>query len=150
MPYVQRIDGAITSLFSTPQPGYAEEWVEPDSADLLPYSRATVWAKIKAERDRRKASGVRVGAFWFHSDDGSRIQQIALVLMGAGIPAGLRWKTMSGEFVAMTQALANQIFAASAASDQAIFAKAEEHKTAMQSNPDAYNFMAGWPPVFGE
>ncbi|HEY0845810.1 MAG TPA: DUF4376 domain-containing protein [Noviherbaspirillum sp.] len=111
-----------------------------------------VWDAIKSERDRRKAGGVLVTGKWFHSDDPSRIQQIGLVMMGANIPPGLQWKTMDGTFVTMTQALANQIFQAVAAQDQAIFAKAEQHKAAMEAsaNPAAYDFSSGWPPVYGE
>lgn len=111
-----------------------------------------VWIGIKAERDRRKAGGVKVGDKWFHSDDASRIQQMALVMMGANIPANLQWKTMDGTFVAMNQTVANNVFAAAAASDQAIFAVAEGHRVAMEASadPDAYDYSTGWPAVFGE
>ncbi|OWW18404.1 DUF4376 domain-containing protein [Noviherbaspirillum denitrificans] len=110
-----------------------------------------VWERIKEERDRRKVGGVRVGDKWFHSDDTSRIQQIGLVMMGANIPAGLQWKTMDGSFIAMTPALAAQIFQAVAAHDQAVFAKAEQHKAAMEAaaNPATYDFSAGWPSIYG-
>jgi hypothetical protein len=122
---------------------------------------APVWEKIKAERDRRKAGGVKVVINgtdkWFHSDDASRIQQIGLVMMGANIPADLQWKTMDGTFVTMTQTLANQVFAASAASDQAIFSKAEWHKAQMEAsaNPATYHFeqdadKTRWPLIYGE
>lgn len=113
---------------------------------------ALKWEAIKAERDRRKASGVKVGTKWFHSDDSSRIQQMGLVMMGANIPAGLQWKTMDGSFVEMTAALAQQVFAAVAASDQAIFAAAEVHRVAMESSlsPMDYDFSTGWPKSFGE
>lgn len=110
------------------------------------------WESIKAERDRRKAGGVKVGAKWFHSDDGSRIQQIGLVMMGASIPAGLQWKTMDGSFVTMTQALATSVFGAVAASDQAIFAAAETHRVAMEASADpaAYDYSGGWQKIYGE
>lgn len=113
---------------------------------------ADVWLKIKAERDRRKAGGVKVGAKWFHSDDGSRIQQMCLVMMGASIPANLQWKTMDGTFITMTQTLASQVFQAVVASDQATFAVAEQHKAAMEASTDpaSYDFSEGWPKVFGE
>ena len=111
-----------------------------------------IWERIKAERDRRKAAGTKVGTKWFHSDDGSRIQQLGLVLLGANVPAELLWKTMDGTFVPMTQTLAAQIFQATAASDQAIFARAEQHKAAMEAsaNPALYNFLTGWPLSYGE
>lgn len=114
--------------------------------------KAAKWESIKEERDRRKVSGVKVGAKWFHSDDSSRIQQMGLVMMGANIPAGLQWKTMDGSFVEMMPALVQQVFAAVAASDQAIFSAAEAHRVAMESNPSPldYDFSAGWPKTFGE
>lgn len=118
----------------------------------LPAKKATAWENIKAERNRRKAGGVKVGAKWFHSDDASRIQQLALVMMGAGLPAGLQWKTMDGSFITMTPALAQQVFTGQAASDQAIFAVAEGHRVAMEASADpaAYDHSTGWPKVFGE
>jgi hypothetical protein len=75
---------------------------------------------------------------------------MGLVLLGANIPAGTRWKTMDGSFVDMTPALASQIFAAAAANDIAIFSAAEAHKAAMEAsaNPAAYDFSAGWPAMF--
>lgn len=114
-------------------------------------AREQKWESIKAERDRRKYLGIKVGSHWFHSDDPSRIQQLALVMMGAGIPPGLQWKTLTPTpppaFVAMTQALAQQIFQATALSDQSIFAAAESHRIAMEASdrPDLYDFSSGWP-----
>lgn len=125
--------------------------------------RKDKWTAIKAERDRRKSAGVKVnidatvGDKWFHSDDPSRIQQLGLVMMGASVPVGLQWKTMDGSFVTMTQALANKLFNACAAQDQAIFKKAEEHRAAMEAavNPANYDFAQDaartkWPVIFGE
>lgn len=114
---------------------------------------AAKWEAIKAERDRRTdQGGYKVGAKWFHSDQKSRSQQLGLVLLGASIPANLQWKTMDGSFEPMTPTLAQQILAAAAASDQAIFTAAETHKAAMEatSDPSAYDFSGGWPKGFGE
>jgi hypothetical protein len=115
---------------------------------------AHAWNRIKAERDRRKYLGVKVGAHWFHSDDTSRIQQLALAMMGTAIPAGLQWKTLiktdQPVFVDMTSALAQEIFQATVASDQAIFAAAEAHRLAMEASdtPESYDISAGWPVSF--
>lgn len=113
------------------------------------------WQEIKSERDRRKAGGVKVdvenGDKWFHSDDSSRIQQLGLVMFGVAVPP-VQWKTMDGSFVSMTQELANQIFQAVASADQAIFAKAEDHRIAMEASADpaSYDFSTGWPLIYGE
>ncbi len=114
-------------------------------------ARLQAWERIKYERDRRKGLGVKVGSHWFHSDDPSRIQQMALVMMGQGMPAGIQWKTLtlSGEsiFVTMTPALASAIFNATALHDQAVFAAAEIHRAAMEAHerPDLYELSHGWP-----
>lgn len=109
-----------------------------------------IWPQIKAERDRRKSLGVLADGIWFHSDADSRIQQMALVMMGGTMPAGIQWKTMSGTFVEMTPTLVGQIFAATAALDQAIFSVAETHRVAMEASPVPvdYDFSGGWPATF--
>jgi len=124
----------------------------PTEAEVKAKTAAESWGRIKAERDRRKAGGVKIGEKWFHSDDGSRIQQMGLVMMGAGLPAGLQWKTMDGSFITMTPALAQQVFAGQAASDQTIFAVAEAHCVAMEASADpaAYDYSTGWPKIFRE
>ena len=128
-------------------------WVvlpEYPNAPLL-QRQAAAWERIKQERDRRKYLGVKVGGHWFHSDDPSRIQQLALAMMGNAIPAGLQWKTLTltppPVFVDMTPALAQGIFMATAASDAAIFSAAEAHRMAMEASatPESYDCSAGWP-----
>ena len=114
--------------------------------------RTAHWEEIKRERDRRtQQGGYQVAGKWYHSDTFSRTQQMGLVMMGAGIPNGLQWKTMDGSFVAMTQTLAGQVFAAAAASDAALFARAEQIKAAMEVDPVNFNLASQtWPAVFGE
>lgn len=113
---------------------------------------AQIWEGIKAERDRRAALGVKVGAHWFHSDEKSRIQQLALTSTTLVIPPGLQWKTLTFApppvFVVMTRELAIQIVQATAASDSAIFMAAEIHRMTMEASPDpgSYDFSGGWPP----
>ena len=122
------------------------------AAGAITCARNDKWEQIKNRRDRGKAGGVKVGMKWFHSDDGSRIQQMDLVMMGASIPANLQWKTMDGSFITMAQSLASQIFQAVAASDQSIFAVAEGHRAAMEASadPSVYDYSTGWPKVYGE
>jgi len=115
----------------------------------LALAKATKWEAIKASRDERKNGGALVGTKWFHTDADSRIQQLGLVLMGAGVPT-VQWKTMDGTFAAMTPALAGQIFQAVAALDMALFANAEAHRAAMEASatPATYDFSTGWPEHF--
>jgi hypothetical protein len=138
-----------------------ELWVDGEAVTAVPLEsseevKARVWESIKSERDKRKASGVKVTVSgvdkWFHSDDASRIQQIGLVMMGANIPNGLQWKTTDGTFVTMTQALAMQIFEASAEHDVAVFGIAEQHRANMEASesPDDYDYSTGWPQTFAE
>jgi len=127
--------------------------VDSYNASQLIIQQNSSWRLIQAERDRRKGTGgYKVGNYWFHSDDTSRIQQIALVMMGAGMPSGIMWKTMTGEFVLMTPTLAGQIFQAAASSDIVIFSVAESKKVAMMSSttPNTYDYLSGWPLMFGE
>ena len=124
-------------------------------AVIVTQTKLQVWRLIQVERDRRKAGGLLIGANWFHSDDTSRIQYLGLVMMGAGLPAGIMWKTMGGSFIEMTQTLAGQIFNAMASKDIAIFTVAEQHKALMYaaSDPLTYNYLTGspaWPTVYGE
>lgn len=115
--------------------------------------RAAMWVAIKAERDSRtQQGGYQTGGHWFHSDNFSRTQQLGLVLLGANIPPGLQWKTMSGAFVLMTQQLAGQVFAAAAASDTAMFAFAEGLRAQVDqaANPLAVDITTGWPAIYGE
>lgn len=120
------------------------------AAARLSDQRALVWERIKARREAVKAAGVPLAGKWFHSDDGSRIQQLGLVMMGAAIPDGLQWKTMDGSFVTMTQTLAGQVFAATAARDVAVFAVAEQHRAALNAaaDPLTYDWSGGWPATF--
>lgn len=123
--------------------------LEQAEANLLAVENQA-WERIKAERDRRKSIGVKVGKHWYHSDADSRIQQISLFVMGAAVPP-IQWKTLTTShppvFVTMTPALAAGIFQATAASDAAVFAAAEVHRVVMEasSTPESYDFSGGWP-----
>ena len=160
MPYFKDTDGRLHFLddasFIHLLPEGSVEITDAEAAQMhaptAEQAKAHKWEAIKAERDRRKAGGVKVGAKWFHSDDGSRIQQMGLVMMGASIPANLQWKTMDGTFITMTQALASQVFQTVAASDQAIFTAAETHRVAKEASADpaSYNYSGGWPKIYGE
>lgn len=159
--YSQAIsEGYPDVVFEAPGDGSVYEdivWISgtpPSKEDLDEYisdkTKLYMWRQIQVERDRRKANGVKVGENWFHSDDSSRIQQIALVIFGSNLPSNIMWKTLNGVFVEMTPTLAVQIFQASAAQDIAIFTVAEQHKAAMlaSQNPLEYDFSGGWPETY--
>jgi hypothetical protein len=104
-------------------------------------------------RDARKLkAGFKVGANWYHSDQNSRTQQLGLVIAGGAglIPAGLKWKTMGGDFVTMTATLANQIFAAAMASDAQFHAVGEQARAALAAGTLESVHTIAWPKGFGE
>lgn len=111
--------------------------------------RAELVDRIKAERDRRKHGGTLVDGHWFHSDVDSRLQQLGLFVMGESVPA-VPWRTMGGEFVTMSQALAAAIFYAVAVNDAALFARAEVLRAAVAAaaDPRTVDINAGWPATF--
>lgn len=119
--------------------------------------RAIKWESIKAERSRRENGGVLAGGNWFHTDSDSRIKIMGLVILGANIPADQVWKTMAKDgngqpiFVPMNRDLANQIFLAVADLDKLTYAKAEQHRIAMEAaaDPAVYDMTTGWPAIFG-
>lgn len=157
MNYAIRKDGQGWRAVNGPEEVGSDEFFSAtEPTPTLDQLKVEARQRIKSERDRRKVGGVKVkiGTVdkWFHSDDASRIQQMGLVMMGAGIPANLQWKTMDGSFVTMTQAVAGNVFAAAAVSDQAIFTAAEMHRVAMEASadPSVYDYSGGWPKVYGE
>lgn len=112
-----------------------------------------IWENIKKLRDNKtQNNGYQVSPNWYHSDTFSRTQQMGLVMMGAGIPDSLQWKTMDGTFATMTLSLANQVFAAAAASDQALFSYAETLRSAVYAaeDPTTVDITTGWPLGYGE
>ena len=128
------------------------DWTQLKTAENLSVeAQDKAWTAIKLERDRRKQAGVKVAGHWYHSDTESRIQQMHLVMMGASMPPGIMWKTLStggdSVFVEMTPAIAQAISTNMAANDIAVHAVAEQHRVAMlaSSDPAQYDFSSGWP-----
>ena len=126
-----------------PQPTKAEI-----AAAVIPAQRQQIREAISAERDiRKEAQGYKASGKQFHSDIFSRIQQISLVILGADMPSGIRWKTMDGSFIEMTPTLARKIFGAAAAFDTALFAHGETLKEQVDAaeDPTSIDITAGWP-----
>lgn len=120
----------------------------------IPWSQNTVSLKseminmIKSYRDYLVVNGgYNVNGKWYHSDGLSRTQQLALVLLGGSLPAGIEWKTMDKTFVTMTPALAAQVFQAAVTKDTAVFAHSESLIAAIQAavDPSIINIYTGWP-----
>lgn len=137
---------------------------KPVAVDPPAPSAADIWLRIKAKREAIKSGGVKVGTKWYHTDDASRIQYLALLKMAeqalaAGATAttvlqyggvDIQWKTMDNTFIKMTVQRAQDVFNAVAGLDFASFAVAETHKSAMEASatPSAYDFSTGWPLTF--
>ena len=132
---------------------YPEPYVAP-----LAERQAAAWERIKAERDRRKFAGVKVGTDWFHCDTDSRGQWERMVnkvnaqgLVGsAGYTIGgqpVPWKTMTGSFVILTAGKIRAVVDAVELQEAIIFGRAETHRIAMEasSTPESYDFSTGWP-----
>lgn len=125
-----------------------------------------IWGHIKADRDRRKAGGFKVGTLWFHSDADSRIQHLVLKdkardLIAAGgtmtdnlfiLGQPVLWKTMDGSFANVTAQLAFDIVTAAGDLDARLLTVAETHRLAMEAaaDPASYDFSADWPETFGD
>ena len=119
---------------------------------VLASLRARIITHIKSIRDEKtQTNGFYADGKWFHSDTFSRTQQMALVMMGSGIPVGLQWKTMDGTYVPMTQQLANNIFGAAGISDVTIFAYATSliDQVNASDDPGTIDIYNGWPIGFG-
>ncbi|MDK4545776.1 DUF4376 domain-containing protein, partial [Kingella kingae] len=114
-------------------------------------NQATAWDNIKQMRYHNTHSGVFVPSVgkWFHTDDASRIQYVALQTMPQ-MPSSLQWKTMDNHFVPMNKALLSEILGAMMLHETADFANAEQHRAAMlaSDNPLDYDFSGGWQEIY--
>lgn len=138
--------------------GDAYEWsdtagawvIDPElDAYAMVAERAQAWEAIKAERLRQISAGVYIPSIdkWLHTDELSAIQYAQIgYTISAGLFVPLVWKTVSGDFVQMTEALYNELQVRMIANTQANYARAEYHKIMMEASPDplAYDFSQGW------
>lgn len=161
-------------LTTKPRPSLAYSWSggewKIDSAlvaQLKEEAQAVAWENIKAERDRRKEAGFKVGDSWVHSDLFSRSQWLGLkdnardALAAGGTMGGVLrdsdgqviiWKMLDGAFAEVTAQLAFDVVASVTRSDMAIFKAAETHSAHMRAaaDPSAYDFTDGWPETYAE
>lgn len=126
--------------------------METDEAPYVAYVRrpaeevtATRWERLKQIREELTLNGgVFVAGKWFHTDVHSKQQQMALMMLGAALPAGLMWKTMDGSFIPMTPEVVQQLFVAQVQREQTIFAVAEAKRL------DATPLYEGWPDRYND
>lgn len=161
-------------LTTEPRPSRAHAWTAGKwevSAELVAQlhdeAQAKVWEQIKAERDRRKEAGFKVGNEWVHSDLFSRSQWLGLKdnardALAAGGAMGdvlhdsegkaITWKMLDGSFAQVTAQMAFDVVAAVTRSDMAIFTVAELHRAAMMASqaPAEYDCSGNWPQTYAE
>ena len=130
-----------------------EQWhIDPEcAARLKAEQQDEMWERIKAKRADNLRHGVYVKSVdkWFHTDDNSRTQYIALAVMPR-LPEKLAWKTMDNSFVNMTKVLLEELMAQMLVDEQADFANAEKHRAAMlqADKPLEYDYSGGWTANF--
>ena len=126
-----------------------EQWhIDPEcAARLKAEQQDEMWERIKTKRYDNLRHGVFVKSIgkWFHTDDASRTQYLALAVMPR-LPEKLPWKTMDNSFVDMTKALLGELMEQMLVDEQADFANAERHKAAMlkAEYPLKYDYSGGW------
>ena len=127
----------------------APEATPDELASRLASTKLSRNLEIKAERDRRKLNGVFVQDKWIHSDTYSRTQWMAMVMMGASVPA-IEWTTMDGSSITTSQTLAGQVFQAVALSDATLFAYAKSLMVAVDAStdPSSIDITTGWPATY--
>ncbi len=116
--------------------------------------REVVWNQIKAKRDNLTIhGGCKIGDYWFHTDEYSKLQQLALKV--TGVTGVVAWKTMSGEFTGLDQAGVEALAAAQIERDKQIFTVAETYRTQLGMLNDveaiaAFDYSTGWPQSYEE
>lgn len=138
---VHLVDGEIVELI--PPQGNAEE--------LKTKAQSEMWERIKQKRHDNARGGVFIKSIdkWFHNDDPTRTQYLALQVLPS-LPPDLLWKTMDNEFVPMTKVLLTEIAMTMLTEEQNDFANAERHRLAMMQadNPLEYDYSTGWSNTY--
>lgn len=115
-----------------------------------------LWSEIRQRRQACTEGGVLVNAaganHWFHSDTYSRTQWLGMVILGASLPAGIRWKTMEDGFVTLTPTIVLQVFAALQTKEASAFAHGEALRAAIEAaaDPLSVDVGAGWPAAYND
>lgn len=126
--------------------------------------RDRLWEKIKSKRDQLIISGGhKIGNHWYHSDQISLIQQLALhgeakELSANGAPDSTvivetPWKTLGGGFVSLTIGIAKNFVKSALAQQSALFDAAEAKLQLINSINRIEDFQdfdvnADWPETY--
>lgn len=125
--------------------------IESDSEQIKRQQQHEMWDGIKQKRHTITRGGVYVPSVkkWFHTDDSSRTQYLALQILPQ-LPSDLMWKTMDNSFVKLTKSLLTELAMTILQSEQADFANAERHRVAMlkADNPLEYDYSTGWSEIY--
>lgn len=112
-----------------------------------------VWSAIKDKRHNNTRGGVYISSIdkWFHTDESSRIQYLALITLPS-LPDNLQWKTMDNSFIVLTRPLLTELTSAMLLKEQQDFMNAEQHKQRMMQadNPLDYDYSTGWSETYQE
>lgn len=110
-----------------------------------------IWSAIKDKRHNNTRGGVYISSIdkWFHTDESSRIQYLALITLPS-LPDNLQWKTMDNSFIILTRPLLTELTSAMLLKEQQDFMNAEQHKQRMMQadNPLEYDFSDGWSAIY--
>lgn len=133
---------------------------EPTLAEL----KAVAAEAIKAKRDFLTLNGGhKIGNDWYHSNEISLIQQLALngianQMLAAGAPdstviIATPWKTLSGAYVSLTVGIAKQFVQSALVQQGALFTAAqnkinEVNALTTVAQVQAYDVDAGFPAVY--
>lgn len=113
--------------------------------------------EIKKKRDEvRFNGGIKIGQFWFQSDERSQTDFMALkeVATGKSLSDVLvsKWRTLNGVTVDITVDLVNKIFTSLISRAIQIDQIAEGHKAKIKTSiaPENYDISTGWPITYQE
>lgn len=138
---------------SEPPPSHRHTWQ--DGNWVLSVEKSVLqnetWEQIKQKRHTVTRGGVYLKSVdkWFHNDDPSRTQYLALQILPE-LPSELMWKTMDNSFVKLDKALLTELAMTILANEQADFANAERHRALMlqADNPLEYDYSDGWTAIY--
>ena len=160
-------DGLPAPIPKPPSPYHSWDWdTKTYTGPHLDAAREEVWARIKAERERRWAGGFAHAGHWFNSDEASRLHYLtnkdaardqlddgdarSEPLRNLATGEQVVWKAMGGTLVPLTVGLALDVAKAAKVHEAQVFAAAESHRAAIYTSddPNSYDYLSGWPDIY--